>query len=794
MADTVDLDAAKPDVRYWLGQIEAAQKWHTDWHDRGKDVVDRYMDKKSNNLAATDGHKMNVLWSNVQTIQPALYAKTANPSIQRRFRDKDPVGRWAATVLERCEAYELDAYDDDYHYRQCILDYLLPGRGQNWVYYKPTISGGTDLRAQKLEWECCEVRHIHWRDFLTNPARTWDEVWWVAKREYMTKEEATAQRLDVSKLTFTDQKDDTSNDNINNQASTKKAAVWEIWSKTHGKVFFVSKLCPELLRPAGPPNLKFEGFFPCPRPLTATTTTDSILPVPDFCQYQNQAQEIDRLSQRINLLTKALRVAGVYDASQETLGNLLNDTDNNVLLPCETYAVLAAQGGIEGSISLFPLKEIIAALNQCYISREQAKSAMYEITGISDIVRGASDPNETLGAQEIKSQWGGLRIKDRQKEVQRFIRDTMRLKAEIHAEQFQPTTLKTMSNVPLADEATKKQLGMRQQAQQMASQNPQMAQQAMQANPQLQALAKPLTSDEQQMLKEPSWEQVVQLLKSDKLRGFRIDIETDSTVATDEIAEKQSRTEFVTATTSFISAWGPIVAQQPKTARLAGEILLFATRAYKCADSLEGVIEEFVESMEQQPPPPPPGADQSKMAMVQVQAKKNDSDAQLKNKEIETKASTALQVEGMKVQGKLQGDAMAREADAQQAHQDRAFQAQDKAQDRAFTAQESQQDRSLQAHSEAQSHAVTSHNAAQDREATAHGAAQDRHHDAAKHQSDAAQHEHDAQREDKRERDAADSEQETSGQVIKAIGALGKQIEKLSARVDKISKGQSAEA
>jgi hypothetical protein len=29
----------------------------------------------------------------------------------------------------------------------------------------------------------------------------------------------------------------------------KKAAVWEIWSKTHGKVYFVSKQCPELLRP-----------------------------------------------------------------------------------------------------------------------------------------------------------------------------------------------------------------------------------------------------------------------------------------------------------------------------------------------------------------------------------------------------------------------------------------------------------------------------------------------------------------------------------------------------------------
>lgn len=196
------MDNADKDVRFWLGQIEASQKWHTDWHERGKTVEEIFIDRK--NMAsgaptqAQAGAKMNVLWSNVKTLEPACYAKAATPNVQRRWRDKDPVGRWAAVVLERAEAYELDAYDDDYHYRQAIQEYLVPGRGQVWVYYEPTISGGADLRNQKLEWECCKVRHINWRDFITNPARTWDEVNWVAKREYLTLEEAKAQRLDVS--------------------------------------------------------------------------------------------------------------------------------------------------------------------------------------------------------------------------------------------------------------------------------------------------------------------------------------------------------------------------------------------------------------------------------------------------------------------------------------------------------------------------------------------------------------------------------------------------------------------
>jgi hypothetical protein len=659
MATSLEMDEAGSDVKFWLSQIEGSQKWHTEWHERGKGVLKRYMDDPSlASLEAKEAHKMNMLWSNVQTTAPALYAKAATPKVQRRFRDKDAVGRWAATVLERTEAYELDAYDDDYHYRAAILDYLLPGRGAVWVNYDPTV------KDNRLVWECCRLRHINWKDFLTNPARTWDEVWWVAKREYLTKEEAKQQRLDVSKLTFEEQKDSGPDASAAPGDRIKKAAVWEIWSKTHGKVYFVSKQCPALLRPAAEPGLKFENFFPTPRPLTTTTTTDSILPVPDFVQYQNQAQEIDRLSQRINLLTKALRVAGVYDATQEALGNLLNDTDSNVLIPCETYAVLAAQGGIEGSVSFFPLKDIITALKQCYESREAAKAAMYEITGISDIVRGATDPSETATAQQIKSQWGGLRIRDRQKEVQRFIRDAMRLKAEVHAERFQPETLRTMSNVPLADAKTKQQLQMRQQAQQMAQQNPEAAQTAMQSNPQLQALAKPLTEDELQKLREPAWEEVIALLRNDKLRGFRIDIETDSTIQADEMEEKKTRTEFISSVTTFMETWGPIVQMQPKAAPLAGELLMFGCRAFKTADTLETAIEEFIEALSQMPAPQQ-GADpkaQAEMAKVKVSEQKVQQDGQLKREEMHLKADTSLKEHAMDIH------AGAQQAGAQMQH------------------------------------------------------------------------------------------------------------------------------
>lgn len=611
MADPIDISEADDIVKYWLEQIEGAQKEHENWYERGKAVVKRYLDEKDANVTAS--HKMNVLWSNVETIKPALYAKDPNPKVSRRFRDKDPVGRWAATVLERSISYGLDAYDSGYCIRNAVGDYLLPGRGQIWKQYDPTFTG--EGEAQSVEWERVKTRHLHWRDFLTNPARTWDEVWWVAKREYLSKEECLAQGIAkgiVDQITFAEKKD---GDSDEKGARVKKAAVWEIWCRPKGKVYFVSKGCPELLKPEAPPGINLENFFPCPRPLTTTCTTDSIIPTPDFVQYQNQADEIDRLTQKINLLTKALRVVGIYDAEQDALGKILENTDQNQMIPCDNWAVLSQQKGIEGSTSFLPMKDIIATLQECYNARDQAKAVMYEITGISDIVRGASDPNETLGAQQIKTQWGALRIRDRQAEVQRFIRDAIRIEAEIIAEHFQLDTLKTMSNAPLLMQAEKQQLQqkqqMQQQAQQMAQANPEEAQALLQANPQLQQLLQPLSLDELQRLREPTWEEVYALLRDQKLRSFRIDIETDSTINADETEEKAARTEFLTAMTAMVTAWAPMVMQAPKFAPLFGEFMMFATRAFKTADVLESAIEEAVDDLSQQAllPAPPPQED-----------------------------------------------------------------------------------------------------------------------------------------------------------------------------------------
>lgn len=614
----------------WLGEIDAAGRHKVaEWHTRGDKIVQRYKDERSDSQPVTaQRRRMNILWSNVQTVEPACYSLTPKPNVQRRNKDKDPVGRWAAIVLERCLKYCLSAQDFDYTMRLAVNDYLLPGRGAIWEVYEPKIA--TVEGVERVEWEVTRTKYIHWKDFLTNPARVWGEVTWCAHRAYLTRAEVRALLKQVggdpdiaAKITLDHTvegtpKTDTAND------TNRKATVWCIWSMPERKTIYVSKGYADAPLGITDPPLRLDSFFPCPRPLTATTATDSIIPVPDYCQYQDQAEEIDELTQRISMLTQALIVRGVYDSAVPALGQLLNDSTQNNMIPVDTWAVFAEKGGLKGAVDFFPLEMVVATLKECLLARDAAKQALYEITGISDILRGASDPNETLGAQQIKTQWGGLRVRDRQQEVQRFARDIIRIKAEVIAETFSPETLKTMSGVKLLTKVEKdRAMQIKQAAEAGDPQAQQVAQQAVQQKPEI-----------LELLNEPTWDEVLALLKADKLRGFSIDIETDSTVQPDENAERQAAVEFGATVGGFLQQAGPIAQQAPEMMPLLGDLLTFIARRFKAGETLETQIETTMENLAK------------KMNSPQ---QKPDPEAEKRAAEIETlKAKTAASLEGDK--------------------------------------------------------------------------------------------------------------------------------------------------
>jgi hypothetical protein len=103
-ADTSESkDEVSETVSFWKGQIEIYEQKFSTWEKRGKEIINRYRDERKG--TARNKARFNILWSNVQTLSPAIYASTPKPNIDRRFQDDDDLGRYSALVLERSVSY-----------------------------------------------------------------------------------------------------------------------------------------------------------------------------------------------------------------------------------------------------------------------------------------------------------------------------------------------------------------------------------------------------------------------------------------------------------------------------------------------------------------------------------------------------------------------------------------------------------------------------------------------------------------------------------------------------------------
>jgi hypothetical protein len=502
---TLDDLNAEPEVRFWKGEIDLYERTMDKWVRRGRKIMKKYKDVRSPREEATT--RFNVLWSNVQTRLPALYARDPNPEVERRFKDRDPVGRQVAEILERCLDFTVRHVNPFGRIvRAAILDYELVGRGTVWLRYVPhleesepeemdqgspagideddqqgkrgisedqgangasnDVEGEDEEPDEQLGYEETILDYVYWEDFGHTWARTWEEVCGVWRRVYLTREEGIER---FGKI-FEDVPLDWSPRNLNDakvKPEQKKAVVYEIWDKTKREVLWIVKNFPACIDRKDDP-LHLDQFFPTPAPLFANLVGDELIPTPNFIYYQDQANEIDELSSRINAITKALKVAGIYDSSAPGLDRLLAEGTENQLVPIDGWAALREKGGIKGVMELLPLADITEALGSLREQRQQLIDDVYQITGLSDIIRGLSEPEETATAQQIKGQFAVLRISDAQTEVQRFCRDIMRIMAEIIAD-YDIQTIKAISGVKLLTNAEKQQI---QYAQQSPLQSP----------------------------------------------------------------------------------------------------------------------------------------------------------------------------------------------------------------------------------------------------------------------------------------------------------------------------------
>ena len=465
MPDTIDRSSqfAKTPSGWadlWFVEMSASDEDQKRWQERGDKVIARFVDDRQDTRGKGDT-RINLFTANVQTLRALLYGKTPNVDVKRRFSDPgDDDARLAGEILQRMLNMDIERDDDTYaEALECALsDRLLPGLGVVRCRYEaefedrevpPMMGEGRELAPGytenvKIE-EDVEVDYVNWRDFKWSPARTWDEVRWIAFRCPMTKD-ALAERFGEEKLKDIPMnaagvgKPSTDVDDGEKNHPWTRAEVWEIWSKEHRQIFWWVKGCPYVLDEKAD-TLELEGFWPTPRPMFANLTTKKLIPTPDFTLSQDIYDEIDYVSTRITLLERAIAARGVYDKNSTEVKRLFNESMENDLIPVEGFAMFKEKGGLQSVIDWLPIENFVQALDVLRGYRVELQALLYQVTGMSDIMRGQSSNGATATEQALKAKFASTRVQEFQNEFARFASDTQKIKAEIISKHFDPETI-----------------------------------------------------------------------------------------------------------------------------------------------------------------------------------------------------------------------------------------------------------------------------------------------------------------------------------------------------------------
>jgi hypothetical protein len=604
----------------WQKELTLAEKDQRKFWERGRRVMRKFMDEsETTSLSSSNVDTFNIFWANVGVLKASLYANPPKPLVKREWNDyEDQVARVAGVMMERLlqQPFEHPSSDMNMAFKQCVEDRLVPGLGQVWLHYEPDIEetvvqpaitgkNGKVLKEaiteESIVGEEVKMDYVYWEDFWWSPARMWTEVRWVARRVWMTKSEFKARfeaRLALL-VNWTKKEPQKYGERVTPESmGIEKTEVFEIWHKPSKTVYWISKSCEEALDQRADP-LEIRGFFPCPKPLLATHTTGSLVPKADYLMVQSQYRRLENLSIRIGLLEDSIRAAGVYDKANSELAQLL-DGRANKMVAVDNWAMFAEKGGMKGVVDWFPLDMIVEALEKLVIRKDAAKNELFELTGISDIMRGQTNARETLGAQQLKSQYSSVRLQYLQGETAEFVQEALRIKSEIISKHFQLETIIKNSLIEMTPDA----------------------EYAVEA---------------------------AQLLKDEWAMCYRVQVFADTLAIPDYNAERQGRTEFIQATGQFIAQVMPLIEMEAGAGPFLLHILQWGVSSFRSAATIEGVFSKAIQKMEDDLKAkelnPPPAKPDPKMVVAQAEAHRKEVETQtnverasadLKRKNVET--------------------------------------------------------------------------------------------------------------------------------------------------------------
>lgn len=593
--------------KVWSERIEAEERDNRPFEDEAKRAIKWLrLDEQSRRKKAT-GNELNIAFANYEVLRSTVYSRPPRVVIQPRFGGGDGPQRQALVEVSEVMERAAESENERARLHDCLKDirdeFLKVGRGVGWVRYEADFADqamegmpeGQTVQVKVGERIAYDV--VPWRDFLHGKAERWRDVPWVARKAKLTRDkfkkqfpEIDAERMREIGVSFDggDAKGDPKN------VAGQFATVYEIWCKESGKVYFMAKDARMLLEPPSDPLIDVQGFYPCPEPALSVLRDGTLTPVPDVLMIEDQLVAIDDLTKRIRALEKALKVRGFYPkgATDGTAASAVEEAikledERQVLIPVTAWA---ANGQSKLDVVWLPLDIVVQAIEALKAQRREAVDLVYQVSGISDVMRGDSEASETLGAQQIKDRWGSVRVRDKQEEMRRMARDMIAIATEVICELFEPEAIERAAVYGF----------------------------------------------------DPG---MMQILRDDRMRSFAIDVETDSTVQADEQDEKERRSEFTQVVGGLVQQMFPIIQAAPEMIDFAGELLKFNVRGFRAGRSLEksidGMIDAIRAKVEQaaaKPPEPDPAIVKAETD-AKVKMRGQDIDAELRMRDQDMRAS-----------------------------------------------------------------------------------------------------------------------------------------------------------
>jgi hypothetical protein len=615
----------------WGTEIEASSQELRKFHDEARRINQRYLDKRD--TYGKDESRVNLFWSTMKVLLSMLYARPPKADVSRTFLDfEDDVARVAGTMLQRIlnRGFDENVSAWDAAVRQGIEDWLVCGMGQIWLRYEvqteaymvpaelDPMTGDVlvpEMESERIVEEDAPCDYIFWEDFFWSPARTWNEVRWVARRVFMTKDQLKERfGEEIASVVPLQRQNRSVNDQSVKYDPWSKAEVFEIWCKENKKVYWYARGADVILDVKEDP-LQLEGFFPCPKPLAANVTSSNFMPRADYIFAQDQFSELDEINTRITWLTRAAKVVGVYDKSAEGVQRMFQQGAENQLIPVDNWALFAERGGVKGQVDWMPIDQVVNAIERLRQYRQDKVMQIYEVLGISDVMRGSSRASETATAQQLKAQFGSTRVQLMQFYIADWISQALRIKAEIICKHWQPETIVRRSNIERTPDA-------------------QLAPQA------------------------------IQLLKAEEMREYRITVEADSMAAMDWAAERDAAVQFMQGLGAFISQTAPMAQQVPEAGPYLLRMMQWAVSKFRVSTQIESILDQAAAGMQQQlmQPKQPPQPAPDLVIKAQIEQEKIQSNERIavmeaaKDKEI---AALKATVDLQKVEMQAKFDQMA---------------------------------------------------------------------------------------------------------------------------------------